>query len=131
MFLRYFRPSQPTDRRNTNLSSLPVLRKLGILREGRELFKDEDTLNMIKVWVALEVRQFISASVKDVRILTTSQTTAARVSAQAKKGTELEIKINTGPSQFCCFGQFPIPSLRNTGAMLLPLISKAKMITYL
>lgn len=49
-------------------SSLPVLRKLGVLREGKELFKDEDSLNMMKVWLALEVRQFIHASIKDVRI---------------------------------------------------------------
>lgn len=55
---------------NTNIySSLPVLRKLGVLKEGREILKNEDSLNMMKVWLALEVRQFIHASIQDVRIL--------------------------------------------------------------
>lgn len=49
------------------VSSLPVLRKLGALREGREILSNEDLLNMIKVWVALEARQLINASVQDVR----------------------------------------------------------------
>ena len=55
---------------NTNIySSLPVLRKLGVLKEGREILKNEDSLNMMKVWLALEFRQFIHASIQDVRIL--------------------------------------------------------------
>lgn len=57
---------------NTNIySSLPVLRKLGVLKEGREILKNEDSLNMMKVWLALEVRQFIHASIQDVRIFET------------------------------------------------------------
>ncbi|OBA22243.1 hypothetical protein METBIDRAFT_31176 [Metschnikowia bicuspidata var. bicuspidata NRRL YB-4993] len=47
-------------------SSLPVLRKLGILKEGKELLQNEDSLNMMKVWLALEVRQLINASIQDV-----------------------------------------------------------------
>lgn len=55
---------------HTNIySSLPVLRKLGVLKEGREILKNEDSLNMMKVWLALEVRQFIHASIQDVCIL--------------------------------------------------------------
>lgn len=33
--------------------------------------RDEDTSSMIKVWLALEVRQFIHASIQDVRIFQT------------------------------------------------------------
>lgn len=47
-------------------SALPVLRQLGLSKEGRELFKDEDQASMIKVWLALELRQVINASVQDV-----------------------------------------------------------------
>lgn len=43
-----------------------MLRKLGVLKEGRELLKNEDLLNMMKVWLALEVRQLIHASIQDV-----------------------------------------------------------------
>lgn len=50
----------------TNISSLPVLRQLGVSKEGRELLSNENSLSMIKVWLALEVRQFIHASVQDV-----------------------------------------------------------------
>lgn len=50
-------------------SSLPVLRKLGALKEGREIMRDEDTSSMIKVWLALEVRQFIHASIQDIHAL--------------------------------------------------------------
>ena len=59
---------------NTNItffiknSSLPVLRRLGVLKEGREILKNENSLSMMKVWLALEVRQFINASIQDVRI---------------------------------------------------------------
>lgn len=52
----------------TAKSSLPVLRKLGALKEGRDIIRNENSLNMIKVWLALEVRQFIHASVSDVCI---------------------------------------------------------------
>mgnify|MGYP001043673704 CR=1 FL=1 len=38
-------------------------------KEGREIFKDENTLSMLKVWVTLEVRQFINASVQDIHAL--------------------------------------------------------------
>lgn len=31
--------------------------------------KDEDSMSMVKVWLALEVRQFIHASIQDVRII--------------------------------------------------------------
>ena len=61
-------------RNNTNItffiknSSLPVLRRLGVLKEGREILKNENSLSMMKVWLALEVRQFINASIQDVRI---------------------------------------------------------------
>lgn len=43
-----------------------MLRKLGVLKEGREILSNEDSLNMVKVWLALEVRQFIHASIQDV-----------------------------------------------------------------
>lgn len=43
-----------------------MLRKLGALKEGRDILRDEVSLNMIKVWLALEVRQLIHASVQDV-----------------------------------------------------------------
>lgn len=45
-----------------------MLRKLGALKEGREILRDEDTSSLVKVWLALEVRQFIHASIQDVRI---------------------------------------------------------------
>lgn len=35
-------------------------------KEGRELLSNENSLSMMKVWLALEVRQFIHASVQDV-----------------------------------------------------------------
>ncbi|KAK8440546.1 hypothetical protein B9J08_03654 [Candidozyma auris] len=50
-------------------SSLPVLRKLGVSKEGREIMKDEDSMSMVKVWLALEVRQFIHASIQDIHAL--------------------------------------------------------------
>lgn len=51
------------------ISSLPVLRRLGILKDGREILKNENSLSMIKVWLVLEVRQFINASIQDVCII--------------------------------------------------------------
>ncbi|EGW35438.1 uncharacterized protein SPAPADRAFT_64563 [Spathaspora passalidarum NRRL Y-27907] len=50
-------------------SSLPVLRKLGVSKEGREILTNENALSMIKVWLALEVRQFINASIRDIHVL--------------------------------------------------------------
>ncbi|CAN3359984.1 hypothetical protein DICA3_D08108 [Diutina catenulata] len=50
-------------------SALPVLRKLGVSKEGRELFKNENSLSMMKVWLALELRQFVNASVQDIHQL--------------------------------------------------------------
>lgn len=51
-------------------SALPVLRKLGVSKEGRELFKNENSLSMMKVWLALELRQFVNALVQDVSMIT-------------------------------------------------------------
>lgn len=48
-----------------------MLRKLGALKEGRDILRDEVSLNMIKVWLALEVRQLIHASVQDVCFILT------------------------------------------------------------
>ncbi|CAI5759330.1 unnamed protein product [Candida verbasci] len=53
-------------------SSLPVLRKLGVSKEGREIMKNESDLSMIKIWLALEVRQFINASIQDIHTLVKS-----------------------------------------------------------
>lgn len=61
------------DVHSTNTSSsLPVLRKLGVLKEGRDILKNENSLSMIKVWLALEVRQFINASIQDINTLVKS-----------------------------------------------------------
>lgn len=46
-----------------------MLRKLGVLREGREIMKNDDTLNVLKVWLALEVRQFIHVLIQDIHAL--------------------------------------------------------------
>lgn len=56
-------------------SSLPVLRRLGVLKEGREILKNENSLSMVKVWLALEVRLFINASIQDVSIVPLEITT--------------------------------------------------------
>lgn len=40
-----------------------------MLKEGRDLLKNENSLSMVKVWLVLEVRQFINASIQDVRII--------------------------------------------------------------
>lgn len=45
-------------------SSIPILRQLGA--QERKLLLNDDFLSMAKVWVALETRQFINASVQDV-----------------------------------------------------------------
>lgn len=53
---------------NTNpffFSSLPILRQLGF-QDGGGLINDGDKLAMFKVWLTLEVRQFINLSVQDV-----------------------------------------------------------------
>jgi len=56
---------------NTNYflfySSLPILRQLGFQDSGK-LIRDGDKLAMFKVWLTLEVRQFINLSVQDVSI---------------------------------------------------------------
>ncbi|KAM9931190.1 hypothetical protein OXX80_009156, partial [Metschnikowia pulcherrima] len=60
-------------------SSLPVLRKLGVSKEGKELLQNEDSLNMMKVWLALEVRQLISASVQDIHALVKADMLSANI----------------------------------------------------
>ncbi|CDK29835.1 unnamed protein product [Kuraishia capsulata CBS 1993] len=52
-------------------SALPVLRQLG-LQDGRMILKNGDKISMLKVWLALEVRQFIHASIQDVHKLVKS-----------------------------------------------------------
>ncbi|KAG5365698.1 ABC1 family protein [Yarrowia sp. B02] len=48
-------------------NAIPVLRELGTHPgDGRALFSNEDMMSMLKVWLALETRQFISASVEEV-----------------------------------------------------------------
>ncbi|ODQ80832.1 hypothetical protein BABINDRAFT_161038 [Babjeviella inositovora NRRL Y-12698] len=46
-------------------SSLPVLRQLGI-QDGRKLLQDSNISSMVKVWITLELRRFINASIQDV-----------------------------------------------------------------
>lgn len=36
------------------------------MQEGKLIFQDQNKLSMVKVWLALEMRQFINASVHDV-----------------------------------------------------------------
>ncbi|KAK6464245.1 putative ABC1 family protein, mitochondrial precursor [Scheffersomyces coipomensis] len=50
-------------------SSLPVLRQLGVSKEGRDILRNENASSMVKVWLALEVRQFINASIQDIHSL--------------------------------------------------------------
>ncbi|CAR23644.1 Cqd1p [Lachancea thermotolerans CBS 6340] len=45
-------------------SSLPILREFGMKREGRSILQDVDTLSMWKIWLGLELRQFMNLSVK-------------------------------------------------------------------
>lgn len=40
-----------------------------MLKEGREILRDENSLSMMKIWLALEVRQFINASIQDIHSL--------------------------------------------------------------
>lgn len=49
---------------NYSTSSIPILRQLGA--SERKLVLSDDFLSMAKVWVALETRQFINASIQDV-----------------------------------------------------------------
>lgn len=49
-------------------SSIPILRQLG-LKDGKLILKNSNSLSMVKVWLTLEVRQFINASIQDVSIL--------------------------------------------------------------
>lgn len=46
---------------------MPILRQVGL--HDRQLLDAGDKLSMLKVWIALEVRQFISLSVQDVSII--------------------------------------------------------------
>ncbi|SCU93610.1 LAFA_0F17304g1_1 [Lachancea sp. 'fantastica'] len=50
-------------------SSLPILREFGMKREGRSILQDVDTLSMWKIWLGLEVRQFMNLSVKQMHDL--------------------------------------------------------------
>lgn len=45
-------------------SSIPILRELSSQERGNPF--DDDVLSMVKVWLALETRQFINASIQDV-----------------------------------------------------------------
>lgn len=48
-------------------SSIPILRQLSAQERGNPF--DEDVLSMVKVWLALETRQFINASIQDIHSL--------------------------------------------------------------
>ncbi|CUS23924.1 LAQU0S12e03092g1_1 [Lachancea quebecensis] len=50
-------------------SSLPILREFGMKREGRSILQDIDTLSMWKIWLGLELRQFMNLSVKQMHDL--------------------------------------------------------------
>ncbi len=50
-----------------NYSALPILRQLGV-QDGNKILKNMNTASMIKVWLGLEIRQFIHASIEDVSI---------------------------------------------------------------
>lgn len=51
-------------------NAIPVLRELGTHSgDGRAMFSNEDMVSMLKVWLALETRQFISATVEEVNSL--------------------------------------------------------------
>ncbi|SCU94652.1 LANO_0E07536g1_1 [Lachancea nothofagi CBS 11611] len=50
-------------------SSLPILREFGMKREGRSILQDVDTLSMWKIWLGLELRQFMNLSVKQMHDL--------------------------------------------------------------
>ncbi|SCU87272.1 LAME_0D09428g1_1 [Lachancea meyersii CBS 8951] len=49
--------------------SLPILREFGMKREGRSILQDVDTLSMWKIWLGLELRQFMNLSVKQMHDL--------------------------------------------------------------
>ncbi|CAN6613054.1 hypothetical protein TRVA0_005S02014 [Trichomonascus vanleenenianus] len=49
-------------------SSLPILRQLGP-QEKSEFLSGRDRMSMAKVWIAIEVRQFITASIQDIHNL--------------------------------------------------------------
>lgn len=53
-----------------------MLRRLGVLKEGREILKNDNLSSMVKVWLALEVRLFINASIQDVRMARPRRATA-------------------------------------------------------
>ncbi|VVT52085.1 uncharacterized protein SAPINGB_P003312 [Magnusiomyces paraingens] len=48
-------------------SSIPILRELSSQERGNPF--DDDVLSMVKVWLALETRQFINASIQDIHNL--------------------------------------------------------------
>ena len=52
-------------------SALPILRQLGSQGGGKSLVKNarEGDFAMLKVWVGLEARKFLQASIQDVRPL--------------------------------------------------------------
>ncbi|SCU84707.1 LADA_0D03312g1_1 [Lachancea dasiensis] len=50
-------------------SSLPILREFGMKREGRSILQEVDTLSMWKIWIGLELRQFMNLSVKQMHDL--------------------------------------------------------------
>ncbi|ODV97836.1 hypothetical protein PACTADRAFT_73514 [Pachysolen tannophilus NRRL Y-2460] len=52
-------------------SALPVLRQLG-LQDGKLLLRNGNTISMVKVWLALEIRQFFHASIHDIHNLVKS-----------------------------------------------------------
>ena len=52
------------------LSALPILRQLGSQGGGASLVKNvrEGDFSMLKVWIGLEARKFLQASIEDVRL---------------------------------------------------------------
>ncbi|KAK9450711.1 ABC1 family-domain-containing protein [Limtongia smithiae] len=53
-------------------SSLPILRRLGAMNSmnsPQNILHDESTSSMLKVWVALEAREFVTASAQDINRL--------------------------------------------------------------
>lgn len=47
-------------------SSLPILRQLGRMESRQGIKFDKNMLSMVKVWLAIETRQFITASIQDI-----------------------------------------------------------------
>lgn len=61
-------PVQSLERLTCGGSALPILRQLGAQGGGSSLIKSarEGDFSMLKVWVGLEARKFLKASVDDV-----------------------------------------------------------------